>query len=332
MERHRPTTWGRLAAALAVAALAACEPRSAGDAGADSGAAVAPATGAQNAAAAAELLDYTPPPDSLIPDDPLGRSVRRGRALFVATADSLPEYAPGNIRCASCHLDAGRRPDAAAVIGVVARYPKYMTRSGAVVPIHDRVNYCFTRSMAGTALPADSREMADIIAYLSWLSKGLPQGVEVKGTTFPRMPELRGDSARGAALYATTCVTCHGAEGAGQPPLIPALWGPGSYAIGASMARERQAASFIRHFMPQTAPGTLTDQQAYDLAAYVNSHPRPDSPGKADDWPAGGAPPDVPYDTKGHAAYRPPSRLLPRANPEGAIVPAPRSVKGGAQE
>jgi thiosulfate dehydrogenase len=88
------------------------------------------------------------------------------------------------------------------------------------------------------------------------------------------------------------------------------------------MTREERAASFIYHNMPQTAPGTLTPQEAFDLAAFVNSHPRPDSPGKELDWPMGGAPKDVPYDTKGHAAYRPPP-LLPRATPERALVPNP---------
>ena len=309
-----------LRAALAGLALAACAR--------DDGAPVAAATGAATAAraSASEPLDYTPPPDSLIPDDALGASIRRGRAIFVRTTDSLPAHAPGNIQCASCHLDAGRRPDAAPVVGVMARYPKYLERSGAVVTIHDRVNFCFTRSMAGTKLPSDSREMADIVAYLAFLSQGVPHGVEVRGLSMPKMPALSGDSARGAALFATTCVACHQADGRGTPPLIPALWGPASYSIGASMAREERAASFIRHFMPQTAPGTLTDQQAYDLAAYVNAQPRPDSPAKEDDWPRGGAPADVPYATAGHEPYRPPARLLPRADPAGAVVPPPPSV------
>ena len=136
-----------------------------------------------------------------------------------------------------------------------------------------------------------------------------------------------GDTTRGAALFATTCVVCHGAQGQGNPPAFPALWGPRSFSIGASMAREERAASFIRHFMPQSKPGSLTDQQAYDVAAYVDSHLRPDSPGKQDDWPKGGAPADAPYDTRGHAAYRPPvGTLFSRANPSAGIVLPPTSV------
>jgi len=278
------------------------------------------------AAAGSEPLDYTPPSDSAIPNDPMGAAIRRGRAIFVRTTDSLPRHAPGNIQCASCHVDAGRRRDAAALIGVHARYPKYLDRSAAVIPIEDRINYCFTRSLAGTRLPNESREMQDMVAYLAFLSQGVPIGARVKGEGIPKMPELTGDSARGAQLFATTCAICHGADGQGNSPAFPALWGAASYSIGASMAREERAAAFIRHFMPQNNPGSLTDQQAYDLAAYINSQPRPDSPGKENDWPAGGAARDVPYDTQGHKAYRPPARLIPRRNPGGAIVPAPVSV------
>ncbi|MEO8563759.1 MAG: c-type cytochrome [bacterium] len=271
------------------------------------------------------VLDYTPPADSAIPRGELGASIQRGLALIMHTTDSLPRYAPGNIQCASCHVDAGRRRDAASLIGVAARYPKYMDRTGAVIPIVDRVNHCVTRSLAGNRIPSESREMKDIVAYLTFLSTGVPPGSHVKGEGMPKMPRLSGDTARGARIFTTTCALCHGAEGHGNPPVFPALWGPTSYSIGASMAREERAATFIRHFMPQNKPGSLTDQQAYDVAAYIDSKPRPDSPQKERDWPKGGAPQDVPYNTAGHAAYRPPARLIPRRNPAGAIVPLPVS-------
>jgi thiosulfate dehydrogenase len=328
--RRWPTPVRTSATAALIALLAAgtgCEPRDARPDTRDTRDARDTAAAAAVAAAAAAPLDYTPPPDSAIPGDSMGAAIRRGRALFTRTTDSLPRHAPGTMQCASCHLDGGRRHGAAAVIGVMARYPKYLERTGAVVSIEDRVNYCFTRSLAGSRLPNGSREMQDIVAYLAFLSKGVPVGALVRGTGMPTMPKLTGDSARGAALFATTCVMCHGADGQGNPPAFPALWGPRSYSIGASMAREERAASFIRHFMPQNAPGSLTDQQAYDLAAYVNAQPRPDSPGKARDWPLGGAPADVPYATAGRTAHRPPARLLPRANPDQAVVPAPASVR-----
>lgn len=271
-------------------------------------------------------FDYTPPPETEIPNDSLGASIRRGKALLDHTTDSLPAYAPGNIQCSSCHLDAGRTRNAAALIGVTARFPKYMDRTGAVISLQDRVNYCFTRSLAGRKIPTDSREMTDIMAWLSFISTGLPQGAHVKGEGMPQMPKLSGDTARGAQVYRTICSACHGPEGQGMPPAIPAVWGKNSFSIGASMAREERAASFIKHFMPQNARGSLTDQQAYDVAAYIDSRPRPDSPAKGADWPIGGAPDDVPYDTKGHKAYRPPATLLSRADSANAVVPPPKPL------
>lgn len=268
--------------------------------------------------------DWQPPALSSLPSDSLGASIRRGLALIIHTPDSLPHYVGGNLACASCHLQEGRRADAAPLNGVFARYPKYLDRSAAVIPIEDRVNYCFTRSLAGSRIPNHSREMQDIVAYLAFLSRGVPVGAHVKNEGMPTMVRLTGDSARGQELFAATCARCHGADGAGVAA-VPAVWGPKSFSIGASMAREERAASFIRHNMPFDTPGVLTDQQAYDVAAYVTSMPRPDLPGKEHDWPVGGTPSDAPYNTVDHRAYHPP-RLLPRPARGDALVPPPAPI------
>jgi thiosulfate dehydrogenase len=268
---------------------------------------------------------WRPPVVDSTPDDPYEAAVYRGLAIITHVHDSLPAYTGSNLNCTSCHLDEGRRGYAAPLVGVFARYPAYLSRSNAVVPIEDRINYCFTRSLAGSKLPPDSREMQDIVAYLAFISRGVPNGEHVKNEGFAKMPPLAGDSARGRTVFVNNCARCHGNTGAGMGP-IPALWGPRSFSIGASMARQERAASFIRHNMPWDQPGTLTDQQAFDVAAYMVSMPRPDSPGKENDWPAGDAPADVPYNTKGHKAFHPP-KLLPRTtSPAAAIVAAPASV------
>jgi cytochrome c len=80
--------------------------------------------------------------------------------------------------------------------------------------------------------------------------------------------------------------------------------------------------------MPNDHPGTLTDQQAYDLAAYILSKPRPDLPGKADDWPQGNAPYDVPYATRGHAAYHPAPLIRRTGDTADMIVPLPPAPAG----
>jgi len=269
--------------------------------------------------------NWQPPVVDSTPDDPYEVSVYRGLAIMTHVRDSLPEYTGSNLNCTSCHLDEGRRPNAMPLAGVFARFPHYVDRVGAVVPLEDRINYCFTRSLAGSKLPPDSREMQDIVAYLNFISRGVPTGEHVRGEGLPKLPMLSSDSARGRRLYVDNCARCHGSNGAGMGP-IPALWGPRSFDIGASLARRERAASFIRGNMPFDRPGSLTVQQSFDIAAYITSMPRPDLPGKEDDWAAGGAPSDVPYDTKGHKAFHPP-RLIPRqGNASGAIVPAPPSV------
>ena len=270
-------------------------------------------------------------PDSAPPAGPLGASIRRGRALVLHTPDSLPRYVAGRVACTSCHLDGGRVDGAAPFADAHARYPVYLPRSGAVVTLADRVNYCVTRSLAGRRLPADSREMVDILAYLAHEGRGRPvaPGRARDPRGLPPMPALRGDSAAGQRVYAGRCASCHGADGAGNGGAagarVPAVWGALSYAVGASMAREERAASFIWHNMPRGNGRTLTAQQAFDVAAFVNAHARPDSPGKELDWPTGDAPADVPYATRGHRAFRPPP-LLPRAHATDARVPAPAAA------
>ena len=279
---------------------------------------------ATRAAVTFREADWTPLREADIPNDSMGASIKRGLYLLRFTPESLPAYATSSLSCTSCHQDDGIRPSSGPLTGSHARFPKYMPRSGTVIALADRINYCFTRSLAGNAIPVESREMVDILAYLAFISKDIPVGTKIAGADgLISMPDaLDGDVARGEALFtAKTCAVCHGVTGEGNGP-IPALWGPKSYSIGASMARIERAASFISHNMPQIAPGSLTAQEAFDLSAYINSRPRPDSPGKENDWPIGGGPADVPYDTKGHKAFRPPP-VIPRANPKGALVPNP---------
>ncbi len=311
MQPHRLThlAAGRLVALLALVCLAGCA-RSQTDDGS---------------------VAWSPPPDSAIPMDSLGAAIRRGQAIMRNTPDSLPEFALSSLNCTSCHLADARQVGAAPLLGVVARFPKFLDRVGAVIPVEDRINYCMTRSLAGLRLPTHSREMQDMVAYLAFLSRGLPVGSAPDSLGIPAIPAMEGDSARGHAVYATTCAACHGLDGeGGVVPRAPALWGARSFSIGASMARIEVAAAFVRHNMPLSQPGSLTDQQAWDVAAYLNRQPRPDMPAKEQDWPLGGAPAGVPYNTVGHESTD--SRLLlPRVSPERAVVPPPEPARQGGR-
>jgi thiosulfate dehydrogenase len=224
----------------------------------------------------------------------MGIAVRRGRALLAATRDSLPSHVGSSLRCFSCHLDDGRRESALPLIGSYAHYPQYRTRSARVELIEDRVNDCFVRSLNGRAIAAGGNDMRDIVAYLAWVSRGSTIGDSAHSHDLQSLMNLEADTTRGAHVFTESCVRCHGASGQGTV-VAPPLWGPESFNIGAGMARYRTAALFIARNMPFDRPGSLTPQQALDVARYVDSRPRPDFAGKEHDWPTGGRPPDVPY-------------------------------------
>ncbi len=236
------------------------------------------------------------PMESEITDSVTLASVRRGRALIHSTRDSLPSMVRSSLNCANCHFVDGTQKDAMPLVGAYARFPQYRSRSGKVDLIENRINDCFVRSLNGKALSMQSAEMRDIVAYLAFLSRGFPVGAEMEGQAVPALDPLKGDTTRGRAVFAAKCVVCHGPDGQGTK-VAPPLWGPKSFNIGAGMARLQSAARFIHQLMPHDKPGTLTPQQAFDVASYVVSRPRPDFPGKEKDWPHGGAPSDVAYKT-----------------------------------
>jgi thiosulfate dehydrogenase len=245
---------------------------------------------------AVKKVGFRVPDESEVSDTVVLASIRRGRALMRNTRDSLPRHVGNDLQCVSCHAADGTQKNAMPFVGVYARFPQYRSRFGAAQIIEDRINDCFRRSMNGTALVPESRDMRDIIAYMAFLSLGYPVGAEVEGQGFPRVDPLPGDTTRGAALFATKCIACHGPDGQGST-VAPPVWGPNSYNVGAGMARVRTAAGFIKELMPQNTPRTLTAQEAYDLATYINTRPRPDFRGKEADWPHGDPPPDVAYPT-----------------------------------
>jgi thiosulfate dehydrogenase len=230
------------------------------------------------------------------PDSRFGEEAARGLAILEHTADSLPGHVGNTLRCTSCHLDGGRRPYAMPWVGVTARYPQYRSRADRVLTIEDRIHECIERSLAGRRLPHGDERTRAMLAYFRHLSEGVPEGARVPGQGVDSARAGAPDVARGATVYAAQCARCHGADGAGLPS-YPAVWGDGAYTIAAGMARVGMAAAFIKRNMPFDAAGTLSDQEAVDVAAYLNAQPRPDYAPKSGDWPAGRAPADVPYRT-----------------------------------
>lgn len=258
------------------------------------------------AAMAAENVKLKPPPppgwlDAPLPDGPVGAAIAHGRRILGNAPKYAAEYSGNALTCTNCHLDGGRTRHAAPWVGIWGVFPEYRSRNARVNTLADRVNDCFERSLNGKRLPLDSPEMTAILTYMQWLSREVPTGESVPGRGFLRIePPAPPSPERGLARYREECASCHGKDGAGRgengtATFVPPLWGPQSFNIGAGLARLSNAAAFIKANMPQGKAGTLSDQDAYDIAAYFTRQPRPDFARKAEDWPQGGKPKDTRY-------------------------------------
>jgi thiosulfate dehydrogenase len=240
-------------------------------------------------------IEFAPPSLETIPASQLGEQIRLGYQIVVNTQEYARPYVGNRLNCTNCHLDGGLNPNAASFVGLAAVYPEYRASNARVNTLADRVNECFERSLNGRVLPPDSSKMQAIVAYITWLSHGVPDGATLPWRGLQRIDSRRAlDPANGKKVFASKCAFCHGSDGLGTMA-APPVWGPQSYNVAAGMARVSVAAAFIKSNMPRNWGWILSDDDAYDVAAYVNSQPRPDFADKIRDWPKGGKPADAPY-------------------------------------
>lgn len=261
---------------------------------------------------------WTVPEVSALPRDARGQLIRDGRDLMLATYaligpnvdDATKRFAGNNLACTNCHLSGGTTKFGLPVFGIYNDFPAYSARAGGPISIEDRINSCMTRSMNGRAMPVDAPEMRALVAYIQFLSTGVPRGEQLPGLGAGKMKELSraADPERGRPIYARFCAACHKPDGLGvlrdrgAPQLgymLPPLWGPDSYNDGAGMARLINFANFVHFNMPHGADylnPQLTVEQAWDVAAYVLSQPRPKRAGLDKDFPdLLNKPVDAPY-------------------------------------
>ena len=252
---------------------------------------------------------YTIPQDTAIVDEPNADQIFYGKRLLNETKRLLPDHVGAAMNCNSCHIAQGKIPLGDPYINSYNFYPRVMPRAGKEVNLVQRINGCFQRSMNGKALPPESDEMKAIIAYMKWLSQNTPKAQLVDIRNAGTVDEsLVGDPVRGEQIYYAQCATCHGDNGEGIKDsrgdiVFPPLWGDESFNIGAGMARTYKAAAFVKYNMPmgiQTKGlwghgNVLSDQDAVDVSEFFTHKPRPDFPGKENDWPTVPKPKDARY-------------------------------------
>jgi thiosulfate dehydrogenase len=260
--------------------------------------------------------------DTSLDDSKLSKDIKWGYEIFTDTPGQAGRFAPGRGSCNNCHLNGGQREKSLPLVGVAGMFPEYNRRAGRLFSLADRVVDCFLRSQNATGrvpteadgqMPADvhselpsptSKEVLAVSAYITWISKGSQVGTNPtwRGQNVidskALLPLDKLDRARGESLFMERCTSCHGADGQGVQigtKKAGPLWGPDSWNDGAGAARIYTLAGIIRYSMPYLDPGSLSDEDAQHLAAFINSKPRPSYPFKSQDYLVDKLPLDAVY-------------------------------------
>ena len=265
---------------------------------------------AQPAANPSSAPEWNVPDPDTLPNDALGRTVRRGRDLIVKTSsligpdapDPAMRYSGNGLDCQSCHLQAGTQRFGLPLAGVWGVFPTYIARENEIRTLEERINGCMERSMNGRVLPVGGPEMKAMLSYIQFISTSEKVGTSLDGRGAPPLPltERAGDPVHGRQVFTATCAVCHGADGQGQrlEPAeakesgrryrFPPLWGPDSYNDGAGMARGITGAQFVHANMPfgttSEAP-VLSVPDTFDVVAFISGQPRPHKSGLEADFP-----------------------------------------------
>lgn len=245
--------------------------------------------------------EWHAPDINLVPETSEGDLIRYGHDLIVNTAKYFgPKgiIAPitNGMNCQNCHIDAGVRPYGNCFSAVASMYPQYRPRSGIIESIEFRINDCMMRSLNGKMIDSNSKEMHAMVAYLKWIGKDVPKKTKPPGAGTEELPflERAADTLKGRIVFLNKCVICHGRTGEGlfnsdsSGYKYPPLWGQHSYNISAGIYRLSRFAGYIKYNMPFGIAShhnpVLTDEEAWDVAAFVNSQDRPIKK-FSKDWP-----------------------------------------------
>jgi thiosulfate dehydrogenase len=252
--------------------------------------------------------------DETLDDSKLSKEIRWGYRIFMNTPGEGGRLTPSRVSCNNCHLNGGQREKALPLVGAAGMFPECNRRAGQLISLADRIVDCFLRSENATGrldddatspLPSpNDKEVLAVAAYLTWLARGYEVGKNPSWrgqNTIPQsalLPTQKLDPKIGEAIFMERCTNCHGKDGQGvaigdKKP--GPLWGPDSWNDGAGAARIYTLAGIIRYMMPYLDPGSLTDLEAQQVAAFINSQPRPVFPFKDRDYRTESLPIDAVY-------------------------------------
>ena len=225
-----------------------------------------------------------------------GRELIENTSYYLGPEGIITKLTNG-MNCQNCHLDGGTVPWGNNYGAVASMYPQYRARSGGLETMVKRISDCMERSLnAPKAVDSNSKEMKAIIAYMHWLGDDIPKKHKPRGSGIMDIPLLdrAADPQKGKIVFVYKCQRCHGEDGQGQknPDSVgfkyPPLWGPNSYTTAAGLFRISRFAGYVKKNMPfeeaEYNKPQLTDEEAWDVAAFVNSQPRPVKVYK-EDWP-----------------------------------------------
>ncbi len=229
-------------------------------------------------------VSFHPPGEHMIPEGKFGDMIRMGRDIMLDTPKHAAPFVGNTLSCANCHLDAGRMAGSSPLWAAYVSYPAYRAKNDKINTYQQRLQGCFRFSMNGSAPPLGDPVLVALEAYSFWLATGLPVGKEAAGRGYPDIdkPAQSPDFKRGQTVYAARCALCHGADGAGQKAagrvVFPPLWGENAFNWGAGMASFNNAAAFIYANMPYGMSYSLTPQEAWDVAYFMDAQERPQDP------------------------------------------------------
>lgn len=230
------------------------------------------------------------PGAATIPGGKAGEMINYGRELIAHTANyfgprgSIAQISNG-MNCQNCHLDGGSRLFGNNFASFISSYPKMSDRSGKIEPATERFVECFRRSLGGESPDTTKKEIRAMMAYMEWIGRDVKKGQKLFGNATEKLPFLDrpADPVKGRIVFMAKCKSCHGNNGEGvlasdkRSYVYPPVWGPHSYNDAAGMYRIINLAGFVKNNMPFGATyqnPQLTDEEAWNVAAFIDSQPR----------------------------------------------------------